>query len=56
MSSLPSSNVPAENAGRAVTDAMVTMTARTAATRWTAPPAGEVGSSVLPAGAASGTC
>ena len=55
MSSLPSSNVPAENAGGAVTDVMVTATARTAATRWTAPPA-KMASSVLAVGAASGTC
>jgi len=50
----PSSNVPAENASGAVSDAMLTPTARTGATRWTAPPAREVTSSVLPAGAASG--
>ena len=54
MSSLPSSNVPAENAGRAVTDAMVTATAQTAVTRWTAPLA-KMASSVR-AGPASGTC
>ena len=47
--------MPAENASRAVTDAMVSATARTGATRWTAPPARKVGSSVLPADAASGT-